>query len=266
MKHFFLVVFIIFASEGFSQGQIDGFYRGQDHLTTVLGFGHEDNKDYLIGREQSDLCRTTRYFNIFAAYGITDQLDIQASLPYIENERYNQFQDLGIFSKYMFYDTSTTSGNLQLSFGLGFSTPLSDYPIGGLFDIGQQATVIDTRALIHYQWNSNWFVTAQSGFSFKFDEVPNSLPVVIKAGRAANKWYYDVFYDYQHSFGGIDYRGTPSPQNFMELAVDYHKIGATLYRNIYQGFGAYVNYAQIVGGRNTFQGPRYGFGLVYDFR
>ena len=266
MKHLIVICLIIVASQGYSQGQIDGFYRGQHNFTSVLGFGYEDNKDYRIGREPSELKRTTRYINIFTAYGITDHLDIQVSIPYIENDRYSQFQDLTLFAKYRFIDKPTTNGKLQFSFGLGFSTPLSDYAIGGLFDIGQQATVIDSRALLHFQWNSSWFITAQSGFSFKFVEVPNSLPVVLKIGHAGDKWYYDLFYDSQYAFGGIDYRGTPSPQNFRELGVDYHKLGATLYRNIYQNFGAYISYANIVDGRNTFLGPSYGVGLVYDFR
>ncbi len=266
MKYLLITFCFIFSSEGFSQGQIDGFYRGQNNVTTVLGFGYEDNKDYIIGSSPSELSRKTRYINLFAAYGITDNLDIQASLPYIENELYSQIQDLSVFAKFRLLNKTSKQGTLQFSFGLGFSTPLSDYPIGGLFDIGQQATILDTRALLHYQWNSNWFVTAQTGFSFKFAEVPNSIPVIIKAGRAINKWYYDVYYDYQYTNGGIDYRGTPRPQNFRELGVNYHKVGATFYREIYQNFGAYLSYANILGGRNTFQGSRYGLGLVYDFR
>ncbi len=101
-------------------------------------------------------------------------------------------------------------------------------------DIGQRATILDTRILAHYQWHTQWFVTAQTGFSYKLEEVPNSIPVAIKIGKAANRWYYDVYYEHQYTFGGIDYRGTPRPQNFRELGVDYHKIGATLYRKIFR--------------------------------
>jgi hypothetical protein len=62
-----------------------------------------------------------------------------------------------------------------VSIAAGFSTPLSDYDVGGLNDLGQQATVIETRLMLHYVLVSEWFFTLQSGVSFKLEEVPNSL-------------------------------------------------------------------------------------------
>jgi len=55
---------------------------------------------------------------------------------------------------------------------------------------------------------SGWFLNLQSGFSFKFKEVPNSFPVTFKKGKASTKNYFDFWYDFQHSFGGIDYLET----------------------------------------------------------
>ncbi|WP_179345818.1 hypothetical protein [Winogradskyella ursingii] len=250
----------------FSQGKIDGFYRGQGNATFVIGYGHEDNKNYLIGEVESNLNRTVTYLNLFASYGVLDDLDLQISLPYIESNENKDFQDIGFFSKYRFLNREHSNAKLELSFAIGFSTPISDYAIGGLFDIGQQATVLDTRAILHYQWKSNWFATLQSGYSHKFEEVPSSIPLVFKTGLASSKWYFDVFYDYQYALGGIDYRGTPAPQNFRKLGVDYHKIGGTLYTTIYRNFGAYINYANIFEGRNTFQGPSYSIGIVYNLK
>ena len=88
--------------------------------------------------------------------------------------------------------------------------------------------------------------------------------MVFKAGRATSNWYYDVFYDFQHSFGGIDYLGTPRPQNFRAFGVDYHKVGGTVYRPFSNAIGMYVSLSYVVSGRNVFQGPGYGLGLVYN--
>ncbi|TXD81320.1 hypothetical protein ESY86_17260 [Subsaximicrobium wynnwilliamsii] len=263
---FVLSLFFAYSEQIYSQGIIDGFYKQQKEASLVLGYGFANNSDYLIGREASNLNRKLSYTSLFTSYGITDQLNIQVSLPYIESETNMDFQDLSLFSKYKVYSKQNENNRIELSLALGFSTPLSNYAIGGLYDIGQQASIIDTRAMLHYQLKSNWFTTIQSGFSYKLQEVPNSIPAVIKLGRATKSWYYDLYYEMQHSLGGIDYRGTPRPQNFRELRVNFQKVDATLYKPIYEELGAFGSFAYVLDGRNTFQGPSYGFGLVYAFK
>ncbi|MEO6347819.1 MAG: transporter [Aquaticitalea sp.] len=265
MKYSVLLVILI-TFNGYSQGKIDGFYRGQGKGTAVLGFGFEDSKKYFAGRTKINLSRNLFYANLYSAYGITNNLDAQVSIPYLISDDNMNLQDISLFVKYRFYKKQIENGNFQMSFGAGFSTPLSDYAIGDLNDLGQQATIIETRAMLHYQSNSNWFGTLQSGFSFKLEEVPNSFPFALKVGKASEKWYYDVYYEYQYSFGGTDYLGSPRPQNFKEFGVDYHKVGGTIFRPISKNLGAYVSISYLLKGRNSFQGAAYGLGLSYDFR
>ncbi len=266
MKKAILICCILFfVSEGFSQGKIDGFYRGEGNATAVLGLGFEDGKEYFAGTEKTGLTRSLYYGALYGAYGITKNFDVSLSLPYIMSNKNNDFQDIQLFAKYKVLEKDLEKGSFQISVATGFSTPVGNYTIGGLNDIGQQATILDGRVVVHYNLKTGWFATLQSGFSFKFDEVPNSVPVILKLGKTTAKWYYDFYYDYQHSFGGIDYRGTPSPQNFKEFGVDYHKIGGTVYRPISKNFGAYISLSYLLGVRNSFQGPGYGAGLVYNF-
>lgn len=266
MRGILLVILIsLGCCDVFSQGKIDGFYRGIGNTTLTLGAGFEDNKDYLAGTDETDISRKLYYVNLFADYGITENLDVNASLPYIEVDANKDIQDIAFFLKYRGYKTEFTTSKLELSIAAGFSTHVSDYNVGGLNDIGQQATIIETRAMAHYQTGAGWFATLQSGFSFKLEEVPNSLPITFKAGQALDKWYYDVYYDYQHSFGGIDYLETPPPQNFRRFGVDYHKIGGTGYRSFTDTFGAYVSVSYVLSGRNIFQGPGYGIGVSANF-
>ncbi|PVW13390.1 hypothetical protein [Marixanthomonas spongiae] len=263
---FFLSCILLCVSQQvFSQGKIDGFYRGSGHATVTLGTGFEDNNNYLAGTDETDISRKLYYVNLFAAYGITENLDIQAALPYIEVDDNNNVQDISVFLKYRGYKKNFAASKLELSIATGFSTNVSNYNVGGLNDIGQQAIIIDIRAIAHYQTNAGWFASLQSGFSFKLEEVPNSLPITFKAGRALTNWYYDVYYDYQQSFGGIDYLETPPPQNFKRFGVNYHKIGGTGYRSFTDNFGAYASISYVFGGRNVFQGPGYGIGFVADF-
>ncbi len=260
------ILLLFFPITVVSQGKIDGFYRGQGNGTMVLGLGFEDSKKYFAGRDKIDLSRNLYYANLYGAYGITNNFDAQISIPYLTSDDNRSFQDISVFAKYRFYQKQTEKGNLQLSLGAGFSTPLSNYEIGDLNDLGQQATIIETRAMLHYQCNTNWFTTLQSGFSYKLEEVPNSVPFALKVGKATSNWYYDAYYEYQYSFGGTDYLGAPRPQNFREFGVDYHKIGTTVFKPISKNLGAYVNLSYMLSGRNTFQGAAYGIGLSYDFK
>jgi hypothetical protein len=267
MKYCLFIICTLFIyTDAISQGKIDGFYRGKGNAVAVFGLGYEDNKNYFIGTEKSDLSRSVYYAALYGSYGILDNLDVSISVPFISSNKNNDLQDISLFLKYRMFNKNVENGVLQVSVASGLSTPLSDYEIGGLNDIGQQATIIETRALAHYKWHSGWFATIQSGFSFKLNETPNSLPIVFKTGKAAGKWYYDVYYDYQHSFGGIDYRGTPSPQNFKEFGTDYHKVGGTLSTQITSNFGSYLSLSYVISGRNVFQGPGFGLGIVYNFK
>lgn len=261
-----VILCLVFTLNLFAQGKTDGFYRGKGNVLTAIGAGFEDYKSYYAGKEQLDLQRTAYYINIFAAYGITKDLDVQVALPYIASDENKNLQDVSLFLKYRFLTVKNEKHALELSLGSGVSTPVSDYKLGGLNDIGQQATVIDTRFLVHYQYNYNWFVTAQSGYAFKSNPTPNSIPFTLKLGTTQNSWYFDVYYDYQHSFGGIDYRGTPFPQDFRALGSDFNKVGTTIFKSITNNLGAYTSASYILSGRNTFEGPAYSFGLTYDFK
>ena len=250
----------------FAQGTIDGFYRGKGSATIVLGGAYKKGTAYFAGNEKLDIDREEFYVNLFGAFGITDRFDVQVSLPYSEIGPNQSFQDIQFFAKYAFFQQKKHATTLQLTAALGFSTPISNYAIGGLNDIGQQATIVEPKVMWHYQYDSGWFATLQAGYAFKFDEVPDALPATLKLGKASHTWYFDGYYDSQYSFGGIDYRGTPRPQNFKEFAVHYHKIGGTVYKPFFRNFGIYVSASYVFSGRNIFQGPGYGYGLVYDVK
>lgn len=266
MKKIQTLIFVMFIiSNGLAQGKIDGFYKEKNKGSIVLGLGFEDPKKYIAGNEKLDLSRSLYYANLYADYGLTDNLNIAAALPFLSSNKESNLQDVSIVLKYRAFSKILDAGTLQLSFATGFSTPVTNYQLGGLNDIGQQATILDVRAMAHYIFNSGWFATFQSGYSFKFEETPNSLPLTLKVGKATTNWYYDFYYDYQHSFGGIDYLGTPPPQNFKELGVDFHKVGGSIYKPISENFGSYIALSYLLGGRNTFVGPAYGLGLVYKY-
>ena len=187
------------------------------------------------------------------------------TIPYIVSDDNANFQDVSIYLKQRVVKISIANSVLEFSGVAGFSTNLTDYDLGGLNDIGQQATIFDLRGVVHFQNDQGWFLTAQSGYSFKSDPTPDSLPIVLKAGKAVANWYFDVYFDYQHSFGGIDYLATPRPQDFRELGVDFKKLGGTFYKPVSECLGLYGTLSYVFEGRNIFRSPGYGLGLVYNF-
>ena len=265
MRTLYFILFILFFSEGFAQGKIDGFYNQTGTGNAVLGFGFEDSKNYRAGRREIDLGRSVYYANVYTNYGVSNNFTASLSFPYIVSDDQRNFQDISLMLKYRILQMEKKSGMLEVSLAGGVSTPMSNYDLGGLNDIGQQATVIESRAMVHYQKSNRWFATLQSGFSLKLEEVPSSVPVTLKIGRAMARWYYDVYYDFQYTFGGIDYRGTPRPQNFREFGTDFHKVGGSVYRRFSDAFGGYISLAYTLAGRNVFVGASYGLGLVYQF-
>ena len=262
-----ICIALFFVQTLFSQGIIDGFYKPKGAASIVVGYGAENFKNYFAGKDKIDLGRDSFYISLFADYGITDAFTVSVSLPYIESGETNKdFQDFRFLLKGKIKEIKTDTGRLSLGAAAGFSTPFSDYRSGGLFALGQRATIIESRLIGQFNFNNGWFTSLQTGFSYKFDSTPNSVPITFKGGLATATYYFDAYYDYQHSFGGIDYLGTPSPQNFELFGVDYHKVGGSFYYAFYKEFGVTVHASYILGGRNTFQGPSYGLGLVYNFR
>ena len=268
MKIKLVFFFLLTSLFSYGQGRVDGFYKAKGEFDFVIGGGYENNKNYFAGKNKIALPRKIAYANMFVKYGISNRLNVSFSLPYMSiNGVESSFQDASLFFKYSlfnkYYDFCGFSFfRRTLSIATGISTNLSNYKTEGGNAIGQQAKIIDFRVVLHNNYNNETFLTIQTGYSYKFNPVPNSLPFAIKYGFTKSKFYADFWYEYQYSFGGLDYKGTPSPLTFRELGVNYHKIGATFYKPIKNKFGIFVGVSYLISGRNTSQGLGINAGIV----
>ena len=177
----------------------------------------------------------------------------------IDNEK--SIQDASVYLKYRFFNRQISYGSVQLSLAAGFSSNLTDYQTEGGSAIGQQAKALDIRPVLHISRNSGWFYTLQTAYIYKDNPVPNAMNAGIKLGKATADYYFDFWYAYQYSFGGLDYRGEPTPSTFRELGVDYHQIGGTDDRPCSVLIGEYSGASYSLAGHNTFRG----FGFSSDF-
>ena len=268
MKNLLLIVLVFVMSIGSVHGQapIDGFFKGKGNIDLGVGAGYESAKRYFAGTNEIGLERSGFNASIFVGAGITDKLDVFASLPFVSIESQSGLQDGSIFLKYNIHEFKVNSGGMYLALAAGYCAPLSDYETEVSTAIGQQASTFDIRPLLHYQRTDGWFSTAQFAYLMKDEPVPSGVTASLKIGRAMSDIYYDIWYVMQDSEEGRDYRGTPAPDSFRQLTVDFHKVGATVYRPFSEALGVYASAGYVLTGRNVPKAANVNLGVVIKLR
>ncbi len=252
---------LLFSSTILSQGRVDGFYKGKGNIEVAFGGGAEFDTHYFAGRNRINLSRTIITSSLTVGTGLYDRLDLYLNIPYVSIGAFRSVQDGSIFLKYLISKKELSKGDLSISLAGGYSANLADYKTEGINAIGQQANILDVRPLVHFQSNT-WFATLQFAYNYKFDPVPNSTNGSFKVGRATAKYYFDIWYENNYTFGGFDYQGIPSPPSFRQLGVSYHKVGGTYYIPFRNRLGFYTGLAYVLSGRNIGQGPIINVGIV----
>ena len=263
MKHF--ILFLLFVCIGCSieaQGRVDGFFSPKGELKVAIGGGVKVGEGFYAGKQEITLERNIINYSAFVAYSLFDNLEVSATAAYVSINDVKNLQDGSIYLKYLLADYKIKQGTLSLAMAAGISSNLANYETEGLNAIGQQAKKLDFRPLMHYSFRRNYFITSQFGYLINSNPTPNASNFVAKVGRAGKLTYIDIFYDYQKSDGGLNYRGDPVPSTFKELGVDYQKVGATIFFSILPYLGVYTTITQLVDGRNIDLGIEYNFGIV----
>jgi len=254
---------LLFAFIAGAQGLVDGFFNGKNSYTAVLGGGYEYNERYLAGDRGLDLEKSFSNINAFVAYGLNPTWDLNIAAAYVKSGDEKGFQDARIATKFKVYETQLGAYQLSAQLAAGGSFPLSAYQTEGLNAIGQRAFSLQSRFLIHAQNKTGFFLTTQTGYDYKFEPVPNAVVGSLKVGLARSNYYLDAFIDVQNSVDGADYRGSPAPNNFRELEVDFMRVGLTFYKPLFSFMGVYLNTAYTLDGRNVGLGPAVNMGIVY---
>ena len=197
-------------SLGISQGHVDGFLKGKGNLDAAFSGAIELNSKFIGNGTTFNIQRNIIAASAFVAYGIGDKLDVNLSIPFISvNGAEKGFQDGAIYLKYklssfkLFNKKKLVRGDFILAGG--FSSNFTNYQTQGGSAIGQKAKALDFRPVFQFYFPNSIFATVQTGYTYKFDPVPNAFPFALKVGLAKSNYYLDVWYDFQHSFGGTDY-------------------------------------------------------------
>lgn len=240
-----LIVAFIYPSKTHAQSAIDGFMKGRKTLDLALSGAFQTADEYIGANGRFDYKRDLSIFNIFGEYGINDKWDVVATLPVING----QLQDAAAYSKYKWTELALSSQKLSVLSALGFSTPLSNYETQSGQAIGQRATQFHGHIVLQTTLPAGFYWQIQGAYHHTLAPVPSSYTLSSKLMYTKNKFYFDLWYEYQKGLGSITY--TNSSVDFRTLTVDYQKIGGVVFYNLKKNWGCFVNASYIFTGLDT---------------
>ena len=256
-----------------AQGIVDGFLRGKGNTTVALSYTSESGSDFFIGSTKV----TSRPFgrlktesaSIFLAHGLTNDLDLVVSVPWIRASADGDgapaddegLQDLAFYLKWRPWQKDFESGTLSWIGALGAQIPLSDYVVESPVSIGQDSNTIDAKMLLHYVTRNQFFVDLGGGYLEKEDDVPDAVYGSLKLGYFTDRMYFDVWYEIQDSTSGNDVGAGP----FRLTEVDYTRTGGTAYFDITGTTGVAFSASRILDGKNIKDFTSFSTSLVFNF-
>lgn len=258
-----------------AQGPVDGYMKKKGDGDVALGLSATGASNFIGG--EGEMVRQGfrgQLIGLFGAYGITDELDVVASVPYVATETTSGLQDGALFAKYRLLskpigNAESRAGTLDIIAAAGVQVPLSDYEVVANGAIGQRAKLVQPRLVT--QWNGRgYFVSAIAGYNYRFDgldvgelqriqrERPGYRPeqpadqvtALFRAGIPGRRFYVDAWLEVQRTLGGENFT-----EGVAELVqaydVDYEQVGGTLYYSESAKWGFAASAARVIGGRNT---------------
>ena len=272
----------------------DAIMMGKKQWCNGFTYMHSSWKEYWEGttkRENKNLGTVTTQSVMFMSnYGITDKLNVLATVPYIWTDAsagtlhgMKGFQDIDLDVKYEFYSMKVgKKGKLNLIGLLGFSTPLQNYENDFLpMSIGLGSTNLSGRLTVDYQ-RGIFFATLSSAYVFRSDvsvdrtsyytdeihytdnvDMPNQLNSNLFIGIRKPNLTVQATVMNMYTFGGFDIRKNDMP--FVSNQMNGTSVGGHV-----KYFLPFVTNLEliagadfVIAGRNIGQSQTYTAGLYY---
>jgi hypothetical protein len=234
---------------------------------------------------------TTSSLAYMANYGIRNNLNVMAGLPYVRTKAsagtaqgLKGFQDLSVFVKWRALHIRSGKQQLSLFAVGGISTPVSNYVIDLLpFSIGLGSTNASARVMMDYQ-RGRLFATAAATYTFRsnvhldryeyFDtelhlsnevKMPDAASFLLRAGYRGKYLIAELLVSNWTTLGGFDIsrNNMPFPSNRMNSTTGGLQVKYTLKTYTYLSLIGGGNY--VLAGRNVGQSLSWNAGLFYAF-
>lgn len=278
---FFLLITCMLSTlqTAMAQHLVDGFSQGKGKFAVALSYTKENFDEFYLGEKKTPISIRgldkiiTQSVNLYAAYGLTDRIDIVVNIPYIssksrrllENQKVSEenLQNGALVIEWKAFQRDGSTGAFSLTGALGLSTPLSNYRTNLIYGIGNQSSHINPSLLLQYKFENGLFLNGQGGYSFRTNKVPDAALLAAKIGFAATRFYIDGWINNQTSTSGIDIGGPGfTPARFPETKVNSTNMGTSVYVPVVRLAGITLGAGTRLGGRNAGLPTWYTAGLV----
>jgi hypothetical protein len=284
------------AQQAKAQMPDDGFTMDKGIVCTVLGYSQSRWTYYWEGtRYRNNLnigTFTSKAIMPMLAYGVTNKLNVFASLPYISNSSSagtmmgkKGFQDFSFEAKYKVFSKTKKHFTTSLFAGGGFSLPATKYVPDFLpYSIGLGSKTATARIIAHSTYKDHLFFTAQLAYTAKSKitvdrityysdgqrysnemAVPDTWNGSLKAGYDNHRFRASIHYTVSNNRTGSDIRRNdmPLPTNAMNMQAI--GISGLYWVPKLDGLGILVAAQNTIAGRNVGKSFTWMTGLQYFF-
>ena len=282
-----------------AQTPSDGLLFPKKVIAAGVIYGHESWDQYWEGtlkRTNGNIgTLTTKSVTMAAGYGLTNNLSIMASLPYVSTHAsqgvlsdMSGMQDLTIAAKYRLLRLESAEHRILSAFLVGAAAvPVSHYtPDFYPLSIGTAGGRASARLTVNLDPGSGLFVSGSSAYTFcsnvrlnrnsyytngqlyMTNEVamPNVVENTVSAGYRRGRWQLPVSLVQQRTLGGSDIRRQDMP--FVSNRMDFTRLdGALMYAlNVPENLSVRIGAGHVLTGRNVGQATSFNSGLFYAYR
>ncbi len=275
----------------------DGIMMGKSELFVGTFYTHDSWDDYWEGTLKRDNGNigtlTTQATTFFVNYGLTERLNIIATVPYVWTEAsqgvlrtMEGFQDITIAGKYRVLERPSRLGTIKAMAVVSGGGPLTHYtPDFQPLSIGMGAKRLAGRFTANLQTEPGWFVNGTTAYAWRSNvtldrpyyftedrlfltdvvDMPGVFDYTVSSGYMKRGLMASVAFMQQRTQGGGDIRRQDMP--FVSNRMDFSKVGGMLmtplpkFRNVH----VHAAYAYTIDGRNVGQASTITAGLLYRF-
>lgn len=237
---------------------------------------------------------TTQTNNWFGNYGLTDRLNVMATVPRVWTDPsqgvlrgQSGFQDMTVAGKYSFIEKGSPRLGVVRAIAVGTAAfPLTDYtPDFYPLSLGSASRRFSGRLTANAQKNPGWYINGSAAYTWRGDvtldrpyyytdgqlfftdqvDMPNVFDYVASGGYLRGGLMATVSFSQQRTLGGGDIRRQDMP--FVSNRMNFSKVGGMVKAPVpkLRGIAGQFGYAYTLDGRNVGQATTFMGGLLYSF-
>jgi hypothetical protein len=292
---FVLPPLVLPATSVHAQTVDDGIMIEGKSLFTGYLFTYDRWDEYWEGalkRENGNIgTLTTQTSAWFANYGVTDRLNVIATLPYVRTEasqgtlrNMQGLQDISLAAKYQLFSVRSPAGLIRAFAAGSAGLPMTDYtPDFYPLSIGSNSRRVSARGTVNLQTKPGWFANASSAYTWRANvtldrayyftdgrlfltsdvDMPNIFDYALSGGYLRRGFMATASFSQQRTQGGGDIRRQDMP--FVSNRMNFDRIGGMVMWSLpkLRYLSVQGAYTYTLRGRNVGQASTVTGGVMY---